>query len=113
MVIVANEFLECRKQVLKLLDNGWVRPSVSPYSAPVLFAQKKNGQLRMCIDYRALDASTVWDSGTIPQTGELLDKLQGARVYSSLDLHNGYHQIRLTPDTVPKTAFTSSVGHFE
>ena len=108
-----SEYVEAKKQIEKFLKKGWVRHSVSPWSAPVLFAKKKGGGLRMCIDYRGLNAVTVRDRGPIPQVGELLDKLSGAKYFTRLDLYSGYHQIQIQECDRPKTAFTCSLGHFE
>ncbi|KAJ9521310.1 hypothetical protein QJQ45_001162 [Haematococcus lacustris] len=90
-----------------------IEPSSSPYGAPILFVQKKDGTLRMCIDYRALNKLTVRDRYPLPRIDELFDKLAGKKVFSSLDLQAGYHQIRITEEDVPKTAFLTPVGQFQ
>jgi hypothetical protein len=107
------EKAELSKQVSMLVDKGWVRPSVSPYGAPVLFVKKKDGALRMCIDYRAVNKQTIKNRYPLPKIDQLLDTLQGSTCFSSLDLHSGYHQIRLHPDDCPKTAFSTPTGHYE
>jgi len=104
---------EMETQVAELLEKGLIQPSISPYGAPVLFVKKKTGELRMCIDYRALNTSTVRNSYPLPRIDDLLDKLQGATVFSSLDLMSGYHQIRLPPEDEPKTAFKTPFGLFQ
>ena len=104
---------EVRKQVTDLLGKGFIEPSSSPFGAPVLFVQKKDGTLRMCIDYRALNNITVRDRYPLPNIQDLIDKLHGSTVYSSLDLQQGYHQIRIKPEDVPKTAFITPLGQFQ
>ncbi|KAJ9508757.1 hypothetical protein QJQ45_028059 [Haematococcus lacustris] len=108
-----REDAEVRKQVAELLAKGLIEPSSSPYGAPILFVQKKDGSLRMCIDYRALNKLTVRDRYPLPRIDELFDKLAGKKVFSSLDLQAGYHQIRITEEDVPKTAFLTPVGQFQ
>ena len=107
------ELKEVKKQIQELLENKFIQPSRSPYGSPVLFVQKKDGTLRMCIDYRALNKLTIHDKYPLPRTDELLDKVKGASIFSSLDLTSGYHQIRIHPDDVPKTAFTAAGEHYE
>ena len=108
-----KERLEVETQIADLIKRGWVVPSTSPYGAPVLFVQKKDGTLRMCIDYRALNKLTVKNRYPLPRIDDLLDKLHGATVFSSLDLQSGYHQIRITDEDVPKTAFKTHMGLYE
>jgi hypothetical protein len=107
------EEAEVRRQVADLLAKGFIEPSCSPFGAPVLFVQKKDGSLRMCIDYRALNKITVRDRYPLPRIDDLFDKLQGCRYFTSLDLQSGYHQIRITPEDVPKTAFHTPTGLFQ
>ena len=104
---------EVERQVTELLDKGLIQPSQSPYGAPVLFVQKKDGELRMCVDYRALNNITVKDKYPLPRIDDLLDRLQGATVFISLDLQSGYHQIRIADEDVPKTAFRTHKGLYE
>jgi Reverse transcriptase (RNA-dependent DNA polymerase)/RNase H-like domain found in reverse transcriptase/Integrase zinc binding domain/Chromo (CHRromatin Organisation MOdifier) domain/gag-polyprotein putative aspartyl protease len=108
---VENE--EIQIQIKDLLEKKLIQPSYSPYGAPVLFANKKDGTLRMCIDYRALNKLTVKNKYPIPRIDDLLDKLHGAKVFSSLDLLAGYHQIPMSSADKPKTAFNTPQGHFE
>ena len=107
------ELAEAKKQIAELLAKGFIQPSQSPFGAPILFVQKKDGTLRMCIDYRALNALTVRNRYPLPNIADLLDRFSGATVFSSLDLASGYHQIRINEEDVPKTAFTTPFGHYE
>lgn len=107
------ELEESRNQVEDYLARGYIRPSLSPYGAPILFARKKNGKLRMCIDYRALNSLTRKNSFPLPRIDELLENLAGAYYFSKLDLASGYHQIRIAEDDIPKTAFNTRYGHYE
>jgi hypothetical protein len=90
-----KEQKEVERQVKELLEKGWIEPANSPYGAPVLFAQKKDGTLRMCVDYRALNKITIKDRYPLPRIDDLFDRLRGASVFSSLDLQQGYHQMLL------------------
>jgi transposase InsO family protein len=107
------ELEELRKQLTELLEKGYIRPSLSPFGAPVLFAKKKDGTLRLCIDYRRLNAVTVKNKYPLPRIDDLLDQLQGAAVFSKIDLQSGYHQVRVKIEDVHKTAFRCRYGHFE
>ncbi|KAJ9520413.1 hypothetical protein QJQ45_000169 [Haematococcus lacustris] len=104
---------ELRKQITDLLAKGLIEPSSSPYAAPVLFVQKKSGELRMCIDYRQLNKITIRDQYPLPRIDDLFDQLAGKTVFSSLDLQAGYHQIRIPAEDVPKTAFRTPMGHYQ
>lgn len=107
------ELDELRKQLAKLIEEGWIRPSVSPFGAPILFVKKKSGDLRMCVDYRALNKITIKNRYPLPNIAELLDRLAGAKYFTSLDLRSGYHQLRIAEEDVPKTAFNTRYGHYE
>ncbi|GBG90325.1 hypothetical protein CBR_g50574 [Chara braunii] len=100
-------------QLDDLLDKGWIHPSSSPYGEPVLFVQKKNKDLRFCIDYRKLSAQTVKNAGPLPRINNLLERLGGAKFFSKLDFKSGYHQISIHPQDRYKSAFKTQYGHFE
>lgn len=107
------ELAELKRQLDELMAGGKIRPSTSPYGAPVLFVKKKNGKLRMCIDYRALNNQTIKNRYALPRIDELLDQVYKAKYFSKLDLLSGYHQIRVAEEDVPKTAFRTRYGHYE
>jgi len=109
----AWELAELKKQLEELVKAGFIQPSKSPFGAPILFVKKKDGTMRMCIDYRALNEITVKNKYALPRVDELFDRLQGAHFFSKIDLRSGYHQIRIDPADVPKTAFRTRYGHFE
>ena len=96
-----------------ILEKGFIEPSSSPWGAPVLFIAKKDGTLRMCIDYRALNKVTLKDMYPLPRIDDLFDQLKGAVYFSSIDLQQGYHQVRITEEDVEKTAFRTPLGHFQ
>ena len=97
----------------ELLNKGFIRPSTSPWGAPVLLVKKKDGSLRLCIDYRQLNWATICNQYPLPRIDELFDQLQGSRVYSKIDLRSGYHQLKVRENDVSKTAFRTRYGHYE
>lgn len=107
------ETREVDKQVTELLAKGYIEPSSSPLGAPILFVKKKDGTLRMVIDYRALNKLTIKNRYPLPRIDDLLDTAQGATIFSSLDLMSGYHQIMILDEDIPKTAFRTPFGHYQ
>ncbi|GJS48328.1 putative reverse transcriptase domain-containing protein [Tanacetum coccineum] len=104
---------ELSRQLQELQDKGFIRPSHSPWGAPVLFVKKKDGSFCMRIDYRELNKLTVKNRYPLPRIDDLFDQLQGAHYFSKIDLRSGYHQLRVHEDDIPKTAFRTRYGHFE
>eukprot|EP00253_Pinus_taeda_P026215 PITA_26215 len=107
------ELTELKMQLQELLDKNYIRPNVSPWGAPVLFVKKKDGTLRLCIDYRLLNNLTIKNKYPLPRIDELFDQVKGAKVFSKIDLRSGYHQIRIKEDDIAKTAFRTHYGHYE
>jgi hypothetical protein len=107
------EMDELKRQITDLHNKGFIRPSVSPFGAPVLFVHKKEGTLRLCVDYRALNKITIKNRYPLPRIDELMDRLAGTKFFTKIDLYSGYHQIRIKEEDIPKTAFRTRYGHFE
>ena len=107
------ELQELKKQLQELLDKGFIRPSVSPWGAPVLFVRKKDGTLRLCIDYQKLNQATVKNKYPLPRIDDLFDQLQGGGIFSKIDLRSGYHQLKIAEQDILKTAFRTRYGHYE
>ena len=111
--LAPTEMKELMSQLQELLDKGFIRPSSSPWGDPVLFVKKKDGTMRMCIDYRELNKVTINNRYPLPRIDDLFDQLQGADFFSKIDLRSGYHQVRVKEDDVGKTAFRTRYGHYE
>ncbi|GJY66003.1 putative nucleotidyltransferase, ribonuclease H [Tanacetum coccineum] len=111
--LAPSEMKELSEQLKELLEKGFIRPSSSPWGAPVLFVKKKDGSFRMCIDYRELNKLTVKNRYPLPRIDDLFDQLQGSSVYSKIDLRSGYHQLRIREEDIPITAFRTRYGHYE
>ena len=108
-----SELEVLRKELADLTEHGFIQPSKSPYGAPILFVKKKNGKLRMCIDYRALNLITIKNKRQPPRTDELTDRIRGAKCFSKIDLQRAYQQVRIHPPDIEKTAFNTRYGHHE
>ncbi|GJW40710.1 putative reverse transcriptase domain-containing protein [Tanacetum coccineum] len=111
--LAPSEMQELSNQLQELSDRGFIRPSTSPWGAPVLFVKKKDGSFRMCIDYRELNKLTIKNHYPLPRIDDLFDQLQGSSVYSKIDLRLGYHQMRVRDEDIPKTAFRTRYEHYE
>ncbi|KAJ9544262.1 hypothetical protein OSB04_023969 [Centaurea solstitialis] len=111
--LAPSEMQELSNQLQELLDKGFIRPSSSPWGAPVLFVKKKDGSFRMCIDYRELNKITIKNRYPLPRIDDLFDQLQGATYFSKIDLRSGYHQMRVREEDIAKTAFRTRYGHYE
>ena len=107
------ELKELNEQLKGLFDQGFIRPSTSPWGAAVLFMKKKDGSLRLCIDYRQLNKVTIKNKYSLPRIDDFFDQLQGAQCFSKIDLRSGYHQLRIRSGDVPKTALRTRYGHYE
>ncbi|GJU10611.1 putative reverse transcriptase domain-containing protein, partial [Tanacetum coccineum] len=111
--LALSELEELSGQLKKLQDKGFIRPSSSPWGAPILLVKKNDGSFRMCIDYRELNKLIVKNRYPLSRIDDLFDQLQGSQFFSKIDLRSGYHQLRVHEDDIPKTAFRTRYGHFE
>ena len=100
-------------QLQELLENKYIKPSVSPLGVPVLLVKKKDGTLRLCIDYRQLNKVTVTNKYPLSRIDGVFDQMRGAKVFSKIDLRFGYHQVRIKDEDIHKTAFRTRYGHYE
>ena len=107
------ELKELKLQLQELLEKRFIHPSVSPWGAPMLFVKKKDGTLRLCVDYRQLNKMTVKNKYPLPRINDLFDQLKGASVFSKIDLQSRYHQLRIKDANVHKTAFRTRYRHYE
>jgi hypothetical protein len=107
------ELTEMKIQLQELLDKEYIRPSVSPWGAPVLFVKKKDGTLRLCIDYRQLNKMTIKNKYPLPRINDLFDQVGGEKIFSKLDLRSGYHQVRIKDEDINKTTFRTRYKHYE
>jgi hypothetical protein len=108
-----QELEELKKQLADMLSKGLIRPSASPWGSPVLFVDKRDGTIRLCVDYRKLNEVTIKNKYPLPKIEDLFDQLNGAKVFSKIDLCTGYHQLKVRESDIPKTAFTTCYGLFE
>jgi hypothetical protein len=111
--MLVNELVELKKQIAKLQSKGFICPSSSPWGAPVLFVEKKDGTQRMCVDYRSLNEVTIKNKYPLPRTEDLFDQMKGASVFSKIDLRSGYHQLKIQESDIPKSAFRTRYGLYE
>jgi hypothetical protein len=107
------EMKELKIQLQGLLDKGYICPSISPWGCSALFVEKKDKELRLCVDYRPLNAVTIKNKYPLPRIDILFDQLAGAQVFSKIDLCSGYHQIKIRAKDIPKTTFTMRYGLYE
>ncbi|GKE15905.1 putative reverse transcriptase domain-containing protein [Tanacetum coccineum] len=107
------EMKELAEQLKELFDKGFIRPSSSPWGAPILFVKKKDGSFLMCIDYRELNKLTVKNRYPLPRIDDLFNQLQGSSIYLKIDLRSGYHQLRVREEDIPRTAFRTRYEHYE
>jgi hypothetical protein len=107
------EMKELKIQLQRLLDKGYIHPSTSPRGCSVLFMEKKDKELRLCVRYRPLNALNIKNKYPLPRIDIRFDQLAGAQVFSKIDLHNSYHQIKIRADDIPKTSFTTRYGLYE
>jgi hypothetical protein len=107
------ELKELKIQLQRLLDKGYIRPSISPWGCSTLFVEKKDKEMRLCVDYWLLNAVTIKNKYPLPRIDILFDQLAGAQVFSKIDLRSGYHQIKIRPEDIPKTTFTTRYDLFE
>jgi hypothetical protein len=107
------ELVEMKKQLEELLQKGFIHPSSSPWGCPAIFVKMKDDTMRMCVDYRPLNAVTIKNKYPLPRIDALFDQLAGARVFSKIDLRSGYHQIKIRPQDIPKTAFSTRYELYE
>ncbi|KAL0286442.1 UNVERIFIED_CONTAM: Transposon Ty3-G Gag-Pol polyprotein [Sesamum angustifolium] len=107
------ELQELKKQLEELIEKGFVRPSTSPWGAPVLFVKNKDGSMRLCVDYRQLNRVTVKNKYPLSRMDDLLDQLKGATTFSKIDLRSGYWQLRIAENDILKMAFRTRYGHYE
>jgi transposase InsO family protein len=108
-----SELAILKEELQEILDKGFIRPSASPWGAPVLLVGKKDGGKRMCVDYRELNKVTVKNKYPLPRIDDLFDQLSEASVFSKLDLRSGYHQLKVKKEDISKTAFRTRYGHYE
>ena len=112
-IMVSAELQELKVQLQELLDRGFIKPSTSPWGAPVLFSKKMDKTLRLCIDYLQLNKATIKNKYSLLRIDDLFDLPRGVWVYSKIDLHTGYHKLRVREVDIPKTTFRTLYGHFE
>ncbi|KAK1645348.1 hypothetical protein QYE76_063153 [Lolium multiflorum] len=108
-----QELIELKKQLDDMLSKGLIRPSASPWGSPVIFVDKRDGTICLCVDYRRLNDVTIKNKYPLPKIDDLLDQMNGARIFSKIDLRTGYHPLKVRETDIPKTAFTTHYGLYE
>ncbi|KAL0534484.1 hypothetical protein IC582_028775 [Cucumis melo] len=108
-----SELKELKMQLQELVDKGYIRLNVSPWGAPLLFVKKKDGTLRLCIDYRQLNKVTICNKYPLTRIDDLFDQLRGATLFSKIDIRSGYHQLKVRESDIAKTTFKMRYGHYE
>ena len=108
-----NELAELKTELKELLDKGFIRLSLSEWGCLALFVKKKDQSMRMFMDYRLLNAVTIKNKYRLPRINILFDELSKAKVFSKIDLRSAYHQIKIRPQDIPKTAFSTRYGLYE
>jgi hypothetical protein len=111
--MAANQLAEIKEKLQELLDKGYIRPSASPWGAPVIFVLKKDGMQRMCVDYRSLNEVTIKNKYPLPRIDNLFNQLKGACVFSKIDVLSGCHQLKIRASDIPKTCFITRYGLYE
>jgi hypothetical protein len=111
--MASNQLAELEEQLQELLDKGYIRPSASPWGAPIISIPKKDGMLRMCVDYHSLNEVTIKNLYPLPRIDDLFDQLKGACVFSKIDLRSGYHQLKIRASDIPKTIFITRYSLYE
>src|SRR5713226_731756 len=107
------ELNELSSQLKELIDKKYIRPSVSPWGAPVIFVKKKDGTLCLCIDYNQLNKMTIESRYSFPCIDDLFNQLCGATIFSKIDLRSSYHQVHIKDEDIFKTDFRTRYGHYE
>jgi hypothetical protein len=111
--MAANQLAELKEQLQELLDKGYIRPSASPWGATIIFVPKKDSTQRMCVDYHSLNEVTIKNKYPMPKIDDLFDQLNGACVFSKIDLRSGYHQLKIRASDIPKATFITRYGLYE
>jgi hypothetical protein len=109
----SDQLQEVKAQIKELMGKGFIHASSSPWGAPIIFVGKKDGTQRMCVDYRSLNDVTIKNKYPLPRIEDLFYQMRGATVFSKIDLRSGYHQMKIRPSDIPKTAFTTRYGLYE